>query len=109
MQTSEKYLEPGRELGVYGTYDVIVVGGGCAGITAAIAAARTGARTLIVERFPFFGGTATASLMGNINGFRNQVEPDKWEITGPGGVKGEGRTPSEAYGQILKRVKQDVH
>ena len=39
----------------------------------------------------------------------NQVEPDKWEITGPGGVKGEGRTPSEAYGQILKRVKQDVH
>jgi hypothetical protein len=33
-------------------------------------------KTLIIERFPFFGGTATASLMLNINGFRNQVKPD---------------------------------
>ena len=30
----------------------------------------------IIERFPFFGGIATAGLMLNINGFRNQVKPD---------------------------------
>lgn len=74
-------LEKAREIPVYGEYDVIVVGGGCAGFPAAIAAARNGARTLIVERFPFFGGTATASLMANIVGFRNQVEPDYLQTT----------------------------
>lgn len=44
--------------------DVLVVGGGPAGIAAAIAAARTGARTLLVERYGFLGGNATASLVG---------------------------------------------
>ena len=74
-------LEKVRELPVYGQYDVVVVGGGCAGFPAAIAAARNGAKTLIIERFPFFGGTATASLMANIVGFRNQVEPDYLQTT----------------------------
>ncbi|UCF96082.1 MAG: FAD-dependent oxidoreductase [Spirochaetaceae bacterium] len=81
MPRDEIYLEPEKELEVYGHYDVVIVGGGCAGITASIAAARNGAKTLIIERFPFFGGTATASLMGNINGFRNQVEPDSLQTT----------------------------
>jgi glycine/D-amino acid oxidase-like deaminating enzyme len=45
-------------------YDVLVVGGGNAGCAAAIAAARHGARTLLVERYGFLGGTATASMVG---------------------------------------------
>jgi hypothetical protein len=61
---------------VYGEFDVIVVGGGPSGFAAALAGARLGANTLIIERFPYFGGTATASLMPNINGYRNQVKPD---------------------------------
>lgn len=77
----ETILEKARELKVYGHYDVVVVGGGCAGFPAAISAARNGAKTLIIERFPFFGGTATASLMANIVGFRNQVEPDYLQTT----------------------------
>ena len=64
------YTEQARELPIYGQFDVIVVGGGVAGLTAAIASARNGARTLIIERFPYFGGTATASLMADIVGFR---------------------------------------
>jgi hypothetical protein len=75
-QSRGTYREPEKELPIYGRFDVIVVGGGPAGFAAALASARNGADTLIVERFPFFGGTATASLMLNINGFRNQVKPD---------------------------------
>lgn len=45
-----------------GEFDVIVVGSGSAGSPAAIAAARSGAKTLIIERMPFLGGTSTAVL-----------------------------------------------
>ena len=79
------HREPARDIPVWGDYDVIVAGGGCAGLTAAIGSARAGARTLVIEQFPYFGGTATASLMANINGFRNQVEPDSAQT-----VKGIG-------------------
>jgi hypothetical protein len=42
--------------------DVVVIGGGSAGSCAAIAAARAGASVLVVERYPFLGGTSTAVL-----------------------------------------------
>ncbi|MCJ7750550.1 MAG: FAD-dependent oxidoreductase, partial [Armatimonadetes bacterium] len=40
----------------YGEYDVLVAGGGMAGISAAIAAARSGAKTLLVEKAGWLGG-----------------------------------------------------
>ncbi len=49
-------------------YDVVVVGGGAAGLAASVAAARAGARTALVERYGFLGGMATAGMVSTICG-----------------------------------------
>jgi hypothetical protein len=50
------------------SYDVVVVGGGAAGLAAAVAAARVGARTALVERYGFLGGMATAGMVSTVCG-----------------------------------------
>lgn len=57
------YHEPAKEIPVYGEYDVIVAGGGTAGALSAISAARTGAKTLVLERLDCLGGMLTAGMM----------------------------------------------
>ncbi|MDO7173758.1 FAD-dependent oxidoreductase [Mariniflexile sp. AS56] len=54
-------------------YDVIVVGGGVSGSHAAIAAAKTGAKTLLIEQFGFLGGTLTAMGVGPMMTFHNKA------------------------------------
>src|SRR5262249_36377601 len=49
--------------------DVLVCGAGCAGIGAAVAAARSGASTLVVERMGFAGGFFTAIVGSTFDGF----------------------------------------
>jgi hypothetical protein len=68
--------EPERQVPVAAEVDVLVVGGGPGGIMAALAAARTGAQTLLVEQYGFLGGMATAGLMTSFNGFRNERPPN---------------------------------
>jgi hypothetical protein len=48
--------------------DVLVVGGGAAGVAAASAAGRAGARVVLLERYGFLGGLATAAQVGTIGG-----------------------------------------
>jgi len=56
-------LEKERSIPITGKEQVIVAGGGMAGVAAAIAAARNGAKTMLIERYGFLGGVATAGLM----------------------------------------------
>ena len=65
--------EPSRRTEVYGEYDVVVLGGGPAGMAAAVAAAKSGCSTLLVERYGFLGGMGTAAGVTNFCGLHANV------------------------------------
>ena len=65
--------EPARNVPLYGEYEVVVLGGGPAGIAAAVAAARAGRRTLLIERYGFLGGMGTAAGVTNFCGLHANV------------------------------------
>jgi len=79
-------LEPERPIPVFTDVDVCVVGGGPAGVCAAVAAARTGARTALVERHGFLGGMWTAGMVLTLAGYNSWLSPYDRCV---GGVPGE--------------------
>jgi hypothetical protein len=62
------WTEPARQLPVYDSFDVVVVGGGPAGIAASWSAAKHGAKVLLIERYGFLGGMGTAGGVTNFAG-----------------------------------------
>lgn len=70
---SASLIEPERRTPIVAEADIVVLGGGPAGIAAAIAAARTGARTLLLERYGFLGGMGTAGGVTNFCGLHANV------------------------------------
>lgn len=61
--TGRTITEPAREIDICREVDVVVVGGGPGGIGSALAAARSGAETVLVERYGHLGGMATGGLV----------------------------------------------
>lgn len=73
----------GRELEVLASADVVVVGGGPAGLGAAVAAARGGASVVLLERYGFLGGNFTASSVGTMCGLYVKAGAD-WDYVAGG-------------------------
>src|SRR5256885_9566729 len=77
---SRTIQEPARQIPIYGEYEVAVLGGGPAGIAAAVAAARAGRRTLLIERYGFLGGMGTAAGVTNFCGLHANVHGEMHRV-----------------------------
>ena len=66
--------EPARDAPVADESDVLVVGGGPAGLSAAVAAARNGATVTLVERYPYLGGLASGGMVLVLDDMHNGTE-----------------------------------
>lgn len=72
--------EPARNTPVHGEFDVVVIGGGPAGMTAAAAAARAGRSTLLVERYGFLGGAGTMGGLSTFCGLHAKVHGEHRQV-----------------------------
>ncbi|MCX7620608.1 MAG: FAD-dependent oxidoreductase [Acidimicrobiales bacterium] len=70
---------PAREADVLLETDVVVCGGGPAGLGAALAAARTGASVVLLERYGFLGGNFTAAAVGTVCGLYVRSAPGSFD------------------------------
>jgi hypothetical protein len=93
------YAEPARAVPVLADVDVLVVGGGPSGVAAAVGAARTGARTLLVEQSGAFGGMWTSGLVITLAGYNSWLMPDRVRCVA--GVGGDWLARAEAIGGAL--------
>ena len=74
--------EPSRKTPIIAETDVLVVGGGPAGLSASIAAAREGVKTMLIERYGCFGGVSICENCGcgwNWFRIRNSSEKHEWK------------------------------
>lgn len=73
---------PAQEVPVIATPDVCVIGGGAAGLAAAVAAGRLGLKVLLVERHGFCGGATVAGLSGTICGLHSSGDTPEQIVFG---------------------------
>ena len=108
-------VEPVRRTRVRDEYDVVVCGGGLGGTAAAVASARAGARTLLVERNSFLGGVATAGMCCSIfNCYYTGDEPRRLGTAGiavevadaMGEAMGYGRAWHAHKGHIIYDIER---
>ncbi len=89
----QNYKEDGREIPVSYNVDVLVCGSGPAGIAAALAAARSGCRTMIIESMGDVGGISTSGLMSHWTG--RAYSPIYHEILKRSAEKNEGKLKNQ--------------
>jgi len=114
--------EPARATPVRHEVDVLVVGGGSAGLAAAVAAGRQGASVLLVEQNGYLGGTLTMTTVGSVCGLYAVSDDEVTPIIGGigaellarltalGGARGPERwlkTASMLYDPVLLRLLAD--
>ena len=87
---------PNRSLG---HFDLIVMGAGSAGTSAAIAAARSGSKVLVIDRLPFIGGTSTA-VLDTFYGFYTPGEKAKKIV---GGIPDDVIDGLKSFGSMVER------
>lgn len=112
------YHELARDIPVSGEYDVVVAGAGPAGVVAALAAARNGATTLIVEQTNALGGMMTTGLHHHLcvwrsaeNGPRRIVAGIAKELTDRLTAQGDGEEVGGNYDyepEAMKRLLDDM-
>ncbi|MFO7632446.1 MAG: FAD-dependent oxidoreductase [Caldilinea sp.] len=87
------------QLPIFDSADVVILGAGSAGCTAAIAAARNGADTLLVERYGFLGGTSTM-VLDTFYGFYIPGNDARRVV---GGIPWEIVERLQRYGMVIER------
>jgi hypothetical protein len=68
--------EPARDTPIFGEFEIVILGGGPAGIAAAAASGALGRKTLLIERYGFLGGMGTAAGVTNFCGLHANVHGD---------------------------------
>ena len=97
MELMKTYTEKERQVEVINNVDVLVIGGGPAGIGAAIGAAKAGASTMLVEAMGSFGGMWTNGLVITLAGFNSWLRPYRRCVDG---VMGEWIAMAEKRGGV---------
>ncbi len=103
MKTGE-FTQQARNLKICGEYDVIVAGGGMAGVGAAIAASRNGCKTLLIEVTSALGGLATFGLVNIPLGFVCGIGKDMFKILKQENALWHRNTDPEKHKLVLDRM-----
>ncbi|MCK4975895.1 MAG: FAD-dependent oxidoreductase [Anaerolineales bacterium] len=95
--------ESSRTIPVMAETDVLVVGSGPSGMSAALASAREGVETMLVERYGSFGGNITQAMIGSISWYRYEhtVEAGGIGVEFETKAKTMGGSKSIRYGELL--------
>ncbi len=101
-----------EEIPVYGEYDVVVAGGGMAGVGAALAAAKNGAKVIIIENTSALGGLVTMGLVNIPLDFVSGVGREFFdELTAMNGLRKNNSNPEKhklCFDRMVKRAGIDV-
>ena len=78
LEANDWVKEPAREIPVIAEAEVVVLGGGPAGVAAAVSAAKTGAKVIMLERYTFLGGLWTGGLVLPMLSTHGLSPEDEW-------------------------------